>query len=109
MAHRGAVVSESDARPEGRQFKSRLIRDVSLCSWARVFSDRTLKICVSTRPKISLANLAKLMIFFSQMIKTVAIGRYVRKNSNCPTPHKNMSMVCVLIIGVIIMLFEFLL
>ena len=48
---RGGVGSKSDARPEGRQFEFRPIRDVRLCSWAkhfttncRVFSDRTLKI-----------------------------------------------------------------
>ena len=44
------MVSESDARPEGRAFESRPIRDARLCSWTkhfttncRVFSDRTPK------------------------------------------------------------------
>ena len=32
---RGGDVSESDARPEGRAFKSRPICDVRLCSWEK--------------------------------------------------------------------------
>ena len=32
---RGGVVSESDARPEGREFKIWPIRGVCLCSWAK--------------------------------------------------------------------------
>ena len=35
VERRGGVVSESDARPEGRGFESRPIRDVRLCSWAK--------------------------------------------------------------------------
>ena len=32
VERRGGVVSESDARPEGREFESRPIRDARLCS-----------------------------------------------------------------------------
>ena len=35
VERRGGVVSESDARPKGREFESRPIRDVRLCSWAK--------------------------------------------------------------------------
>ena len=35
VERRGGVVSESDARPEGRAFESRPIRDARLCSWAK--------------------------------------------------------------------------
>ena len=38
VERRGGVVSESDARPEGREFESRPIRDVRLCSRAKHFT-----------------------------------------------------------------------
>ena len=38
LKRRGGVVSELDARPEGRAFESRPIRDARLCSWAKHFT-----------------------------------------------------------------------
>ena len=38
VGRRGGVVSESDARPEGREFEFRPIRDTRLCSWAKHFT-----------------------------------------------------------------------
>ena len=41
LLRRGGLASESNARPEGREFESWPIRDARLCSWA---TKRTLKI-----------------------------------------------------------------
>ena len=38
MERRGAVVGKADARPDGREFESRPIRDVRLRSWAKHFT-----------------------------------------------------------------------
>ena len=38
VGRRGGVVSESDDRPEGREFESRPIRHMRLCSWAKHFT-----------------------------------------------------------------------